>query len=53
MKFQAGWNTSWNQDFQEKYENLRYADDTVLMAKSEEELKSLLMKDEEESENLA
>ena len=50
MKFQAGWNTSWNQDFQEKYENLRYADDTVLMAKSEEELKSLLMKVKEESE---
>ena len=30
--------------------NLRYADDTTLMAKSEEELKSLLMKVEEESE---
>ena len=30
--------------------NLRYADDTILMAKSEEELKSLLMKLEEESE---
>ena len=27
--------------------NLRYADDTTLMAKSEEELKSLLMKEEE------
>ena len=33
--------------------NLRYADDTTLMAGSEEELKSLLMKVEEESENLA
>ena len=30
--------------------NLRYADDTTLMAKSEEELKSLLMKMKEESE---
>ena len=33
--------------------NLRYADDTVLMAESEEELKSLMMKVKEESENLA
>ena len=31
--------------------NLRYADDTTLMAESKEELKSLLMKVEEESEN--
>ena len=30
--------------------NLRYADDTTLMANSEEELKSLLMKGKEESE---
>ena len=30
--------------------NLRYADDTTLMAESDEELKSLLMKVEEESE---
>ena len=30
--------------------NLRYADDTILMAESEEELKSLLMKVREESE---
>ena len=30
--------------------NLRYADDTTLMAESEEELKSLLMKVKEESE---
>ena len=30
--------------------NLRYVDDTILMAESEEELKSLLMKLEEESE---
>ena len=33
--------------------NLRYADDTILMAESEEELKSLLMKEKEESEKLA
>ena len=32
--------------------NLRYADDTALMAESEEELKSLLMKVEEESEKV-
>ena len=32
--------------------NLRYADDTTLTAKSEEELKSLLMKVKEESENV-
>ena len=31
--------------------NLRYADDTTLMAESEEELKSLSMKVKEESEN--
>ena len=33
--------------------NFRYADDTTLMAESEKELKSLLMKVKEESENLA
>ena len=33
--------------------NLIYADDTTFMAESEEELKSLLMKVTEESENLA
>ena len=32
--------------------NLRYADDTTLMVESEEELKSLLMKVKEESENV-
>ena len=32
--------------------NLRYADDTTLMAESEEELKSLLMKEKEESEKV-
>ena len=32
--------------------NLRYADDTTLMAETEEELKSLLMKGKEESEKV-
>ena len=32
--------------------NLRYADDTILMAESEEDLKSLLMKVKEESEKV-
>ena len=38
----AGWNIN----------NLRYADDTTLMAESEEELKNLLMKVKEESEKV-
>ena len=38
----AGWNIN----------NLRYADDTTLMAKSKEKLKSLLMKVKEESEKV-
>ena len=33
--------------------NLRYTDDTTVMAESEEELKSLLMKVKEETEKLA
>ena len=44
----AGRSTSCNQDGQE----LRYADDTTLMAGSEEKLKSLLMKVKEESEKV-
>ena len=36
---------------QRNINNLRYADDNTLMAESEEELKSLLMKVKEESEN--
>ena len=43
---------SWNQDCQESINNLRYADDTTLMAESEEELKSLLMKVNLESEKV-
>ena len=42
--------TSWNQYCREKYNKLRYADDTTLKAENEEELKTLLMKVKEESE---
>ena len=42
---QAGINISWR-----NINNVRYADDTTLVAESEEELKSLLMKVKEESE---
>ena len=51
---QAGIKTSgsWNQDCWQKYQNHRYSDDTTLMAESEEELKSLLMKVKEESEKV-
>ena len=38
---------------EKKINNRRYADDTTLMAESEEELKSLLMKVKKESEMLA
>ena len=41
-----------NQDWGRSINNLRYADDTTLMAENEEELKSLLMKVKEESENV-
>ena len=40
-----------NQDYWEKHQYLRYADDTILMVESEE-LKSLLMKVKAESENV-
>ena len=43
---------SWNQDCRRNINNLRYANDTTLMAESEEELKSLLMKVKEESEKV-
>ena len=45
-----GWSTSWNKTAGININNLRYADDTTLMAESEEELRSLLMKVKEESE---
>ena len=40
-------------DFGKNINNLRYADDTIVMAESEDKLKSLLMKVKEESEKLA
>ena len=42
--------TRQNKDSWDKYQYLRYRDDTTPMAESEEELKSLLMKVKEESE---
>ena len=45
----AGWITSWNQDCRKNINNLIYADDTTIMAKSKEELRNLLMKVKEES----
>ena len=45
---QAGIKIAWR-----NINNLRYADDTTLMAESEEELKSLLMKMKEESEKVS
>ena len=46
-----GWmKHNWNQDCGRNINNLRYADDTTLMAEGKEELKSLLMKVKEESE---
>ena len=41
---------SWNQDCRKNINNLRYADDSTLMAESKKELKSLLIKVKEESE---
>ena len=52
MKCRTGWSTSWNQDARRNINNLRYADDTILVAESEEELKSLLMKVKEETEKV-
>ena len=47
-----GWmNHSWNQDCQKNINHLRYADDTTLMAESEEELKSLRKVKEESEKN--
>ena len=50
MKCWAGLSTSWNQECGRNINNLRYADDTILIAEREEEIKSLLMKVKEESE---
>ena len=51
-KSQNGGNSSWNQNGGRNINNLRYADDTTLMAESEEEPKSLLMKVKVESEKV-
>ena len=48
LEAQAGIKIAWR-----NINNLRYADDTILMAESEEELKSVLMKVKEESEKVA
>ena len=53
MKYWAGWLTGWNQDSLENISNLRYVDDTTLMAENKEELKSLLMKVKEDSEKVS
>ena len=47
-----GWMKYKLQDCQVNINNLRYADDTTLMAESKEELKNLLMKVKEESEKV-
>ena len=52
MKCQAGWSKAGIKFAGRNINNLRYADDTTLMAESEEELKSLLMKVKEESEKV-
>ena len=52
VKCQAGWIPSWNKMAGGNINDLKYADDTTLMAESEEEIKSLLMKVKEESEKV-
>ena len=49
---QAEWSTAGKKNTRRNINNLRYADDTTLMAESEEELKSLLEKVKEESEKV-
>ena len=50
MKCWARWSTAGIKIARRNINNLKYADDTTLMAESKEELKSLLMKVKEESE---
>ena len=52
VKCWAGWSTAGIKIVGKNINNLRYADDTTLMAESEEELKSPLMKVKEESEKV-
>ena len=50
VKCQTGWLTGWIKIAGRNVNNFRYSDDTTLMAESEEELQSLLMKVKKESE---
>ena len=50
MKYQAGWNQAGIKIGGRNISNLRYTEDTTLIAENEEELKSLLMKVKEQSE---
>ena len=50
--FQAGWSTAGIKITNSNIINFRYADDTTLMAESEEDLKCLLMKVKEESDKV-
>ena len=52
MKRRAGWSTAGIKIAGRNINNLRYIDDTTLMAENKEELKSLLMKVKEESEKV-
>ena len=52
MKCQDEWSTAGIKITGRNINNLRYADDTTLMAQSQEELKSLMMKVKEESERV-
>ena len=52
MKCQAGWSTAGSKISGRNTDNLIYADDTTFMEERKEELKSLLMKVKEESENV-
>ena len=53
MKCQAGWSTAGIEIARGHINNLKYVDDTTLVAESKEELKSFLMKVKQESENMA
>ena len=52
MKCWAGWAQAGIKFARRNINNLRYADDTTLMAESKEELKNLLMKVKEENEKV-
>ena len=52
MECQAGWSTAGIKISRRNINNLRYADGIMLLEEKEEELKSLLMKEKQESEKL-